>query len=300
MIRSMRENDPKSPDRGVVSWVSPEWLEAHLNDAGLIVIDCRQNSHAYFTEHIPGAIHLHEALLRMHVGSIPLRWIPAGLAQVLFRTLGFEQDSPIVVYSESRPNNASAAAAGDGLEAAFVAYSLARFGCRRMMILDGGLEQWRAEGRSLAQDFGESSSSGFTVEIPIDLFIGYEECVRIKDSTDVVLLDTRPAAWYEAQGPWRRSGHIPGAVNLPATRLLDANNTTLLKPEGEIRTILAGLGITPGKTIICSCGTGRTATSVFLILKWYLGYPDVVMFEGGFTEWVSHTENETVTGKMPQ
>ena len=296
----MTENDLKSPGRGVVSWVSPESLEAHLNDAGLIVMDCRPNSHTYFTGHIPGAIYFHEAQLRMHIGGIPVRWIPAGLAQVLFRTLGFEQDSPVVVYSESRQKNASAAAAGDGLEAAFVAYSLARFGCRRVMILDGGLEQWRAERRLLVQDFGESSPSGFTVEIPIHLFIGYDECVGIKDSPDAVLLDTRPAEWYEGQGPWRRPGHIPGAVSLPATRLLDANNTTLLKPEGEIRTILAELGITPEKTIICSCGTGRTATSVFLILKWYLGYPDVVMFEGGFTEWVSHTENKTITGKMPR
>jgi thiosulfate/3-mercaptopyruvate sulfurtransferase len=296
----MKETDPENPNRGVVSWVTPEWLEAHRKDAGLIITDCRQNSHAYFTEHIPGAIHLNEALLRMHIGGMPVRWIPAGLAQVLFRTLGFEQDSPIVVYSECRPKNASASASGDGLEAAFVAYSLARFGCRRVMILDGGLEQWRAEGRPLAQDSGESSPSGFTVEIQIDLFIGYEECVRIKDSPDVVLSDTRPRSWYEGSGPWRKPGHIPGAVSLPATDLLDPDNPTLLKPEGEIRTILNELGITPEKTIICSCGTGRTAASVFLIIKWYLGYPDVVMYEGGFTEWVSHTENKTVTGKKPR
>ena len=296
----MKDTDPKSPDKGLMRWISPEWLEAHLKDAGLIVIDCRQNSHAYFTEHIPGAIYLNEALLRMHIGRIPLRWIPAGLAQVLFRTLGIEKDSPIVIYSECRPKNSSASYPGDGLEAAFVAYSLTRFGCRCVMILDGGLDKWRAEGRLLVQDFGESSPSDFTVEMPIDLFIGYEECVCIKDHKDVVLLDTRPAAWYEGPSPWRKPGHIPGAVNLPTTHLLDLNNPTLLKPEGKIRTILAQLGITPEKTIICSCGTGRTATSVFLILKWYLGYPNVVMFEGGFTEWVSHAENMTVTGNLPR
>lgn len=296
----MKENDKKSPDRDIIKWVSPEWLYAHLKDAGLIVIDCRQNSHAYFTEHIPGAIYLNEALLRMHIGRIPTRWIPAELAQVLFRNLGLEQDRPIVVYSEFRPKNSSAPVAGDGLEAAFVAYSLARFGCRRVMILDGGLGLWKVKGHPLAQDFGESSPSGFTVEMPIDLFIGYEECVRIKDHNDVVLLDTRPAAWYEGRGPWRKPGHIPGAVNLPSTYLLDPDNPTLLKPEEEIHSVISDLGITPEKTIICSCGTGRTATVVFLILKWYLGYPDVVMFEGGFTEWVSHAENITVTGKMPR
>jgi thiosulfate/3-mercaptopyruvate sulfurtransferase len=296
----MTENNPKIPDQGVVSWISPEWLEAHLNDAGLIVMDCRQNSHVYFTGHIPGAIYVNESLFRMHVGGIPVRWIPAGQAQVLFSNLGCEQNSTIVVYSASRPGNAMGSPAGDGLEAAFVAYSLVRFGCRRVMILDGGFDQWRREGYPVAQDFGISSPSGFTVEVPIDLVIGYEECVRTKDHADVVLLDTRPAAWYEAQGPWRRPGHIPGAVSLPAPRLVDPDNTTLLKPEREIRTLLTDLGITPDKTIICSCGTGRSAVLVFLILKWYLGYPDVVMYEGGFTEWVTFPENATVTGSMPR
>lgn len=284
----------------VISWVSPDWLKAHLNDTGLIIIDCRQSSHAYFTDHLPGAIHLHEALLRMHIGILPVRWIPAELAQALFRTLGLEQDRPIVVYSECTPKSVPPSMFSDGLEAPFVAYSLARFGCRNVMILDGGLDQWRAEHGPLAQDFGKTFPSAFTVEIPIDLFIGLSECVRIKDDPEVMLLDTRPAPWYEGPGPWRRPGHIPGAVNLPAQRLLDPHNTTRLLPETAIRAILMELGITPEKMIICSCGTGRTAALVFLVLKWYLGYPDVVMFEGGFTEWVSVPENPIMIGKLPE
>jgi thiosulfate/3-mercaptopyruvate sulfurtransferase len=288
------------PDNRVISWISPEWLDVHLNDDGLIVLDCRQNSYAYLTEHLPGAVYLNEALLRMHVGRLPVRWITAEAAQILFRTLGINEDHPVVVYSACRKADVPLVSAGDGLEAAFIAYSLVRFGCRRVMILDGGLDQWKAEGRPLTQEYGNTSPSAFTVEVPIDLFIGYEECVRIKDDPDIVLLDTRPAAWYEGQGPWRKSGHIPGAVNLPASRLLVTDTATRLKPEEEIRTILSDLGIMPEKTIICSCGTGRSAAMVFLILKWYLGYPDVVMYEGGFTEWVSHTENLTVTGKTPR
>ncbi|MDO9549691.1 MAG: rhodanese-like domain-containing protein [Methanoregula sp.] len=296
----MKETGRENPDKGVVSWVTPEWLEAHRNDAGLIIIDCRQNSHAYFAGHIPGALHLHEALLRMHVGRMPVRWLPAETAQHLFRTLGLGVDSPIVVYSASRPVNESPVLTGDGLEPGFIAYSLVRFGCRKVMILNGGLEQWCAEGHPLALDYGDAFPSAFTVEIPLDLFIDYEECVRIKNTPDVVLLDTRSAAWYEGQGPWRKPGHIPGAVNLPVKCLLDSHNSTLLKPDGQIRSILSEREITPEKTIICSCGTGRTSTTVFLILKWYLGYPDVVMYEGGFTEWVSHAENKTVTGKKPR
>ncbi len=264
-----------------------------------MIIDCRQNSHDYFTGHIPGAIYLHEGLLRMHIGGIPVRWIPAELAQVLFRTLGLGQDNPIVVYSVHKPAHASAPAAGDGMEAGIIAYSLVRFGCRRVMILDGGLEQWRAEGYPLAQDYGVTVPSPFMVEMPVDLFIGYDECVCIKDDPAVVLLDTRPTAWYEGQGPWRKLAIFPvrSTFRQPPA---GSGNPTLLKPEGMIRAILAGLEISPDKKIVCSCGTGRSAVTVFLILKWYLGYPDVVMYEGGFTEWVSHPENKTVTGKLPR
>lgn len=297
----MKDKELDYQNNRVIRGVSPEWLEAHLQDPGLVVTDCRQNSHAYFTGHIPGAIYLNEALLRMHIGRLPVRWISAEAAQQLFRMLGIGEDSPVVVYTACRQEEASPqASAGDGLEALFIAYSFVRFGCRRVMILDGGLDQWKVEGRPLSQEYGETLPSAFTVEVPIDLFIGYEECVRIKDDPDVVLLDTRPKALYEGQGPWRKPGHIPGAVSLPASCLLDPVNTTWLKPEREIRTILSGLGVMPEKTVICSSGTGRSAATVVLVLKWYLGYPDVVMYEGGFAEWVSHPENKTVTGKTPR
>jgi thiosulfate/3-mercaptopyruvate sulfurtransferase len=80
---------------------------------------------------------------------------------------------------------------------------------------------------------------------------------------------------------------------------MDEKNPTLLKTEDEIREILFSCGATPEKTIICSCGTGRTATVVFLVLKFFLGYPDVLMYEGGFTEWTSYPDNPVITGKSP-
>jgi thiosulfate/3-mercaptopyruvate sulfurtransferase len=286
--------------KNIVTWVNPEWLSDHLDDPGLTIIDCRQQSHAYIHEHVPGAIYVHEGLLRMHIGKFPVKWVSPEMAQVLFSTLGFEQERPVVVYSDTRPHIFSSTATSDGLEQTLVAYSLARFGCRNVMVLDGGLTKWKSENRKLTRDFGSTLPSPFTADVQIGLLIGYEECVRLKDEPDVVLLDTRPLSMYEGQGPWSKPGHIPGAVNLPATQVMDDKNSTLLKPEEEIRTILSLCGITPEKTVICSCGTGRSATAIFLVLKYYLGYPDVLMYEGGFTEWSSFPENPVVTGKYPR
>ena len=296
----MREIISGNPDTRAVTWVTSEWLADNLDDSALTIVDCRQNSHSYFQEHIPGAIHLHEGLLRMHIGKFPVKWISPEVAEVLFSTLGIEQDRPVVVYSGTRPLTTFSTATGDGLEQTLVAYSLARFGCRKVMVLDGGLAKWKAENRKLTQDFGTSRLSPFTVDVQIDFLIGYEECIRLKDDPDALLLDTRPLSMYEGQGPWMKPGHIPGAVNLPATRVMDDKNSTLLKSEEEIREILFSYGITPDKTVICSCGTGRSATAIFLVLKYFLGYPDVLMYEGGFTEWSSIPDNPVVVGKYPR
>jgi thiosulfate/3-mercaptopyruvate sulfurtransferase len=283
----------------MVSWVSTEWLTDHLYDEDFLIVDCRQQSHAYIQEHIPGSIYLHEGLLRMHIGKSPVQWISPDAAHVLFSTLGIEEDHPIVVYSDSIPPGHVSAVSGDGLEQTLVAYTFARFGCRNVMLLDGGLAKWRSGNFPLSDDPGITRPSACTVEMQLDFLVGYEECRRLKDEQDAILLDTRPYLFYTGQGPWPRPGHIPGAVSIPAAQLMHDHNSTLLKPEEEIRDILSSCGITPEKTIICSSGTGRSATAVFLILRYFLGYPDVLMYEAGFTEWVSYPENPVVTGKYP-
>jgi thiosulfate/3-mercaptopyruvate sulfurtransferase len=167
------------------------------------------------------------------------------------------------------------------------------------MLLDGGLAKWRSGNRPLSAEPGITRPSACTIDVQINFLVGYDECCRMKDEQDVILIDTRPTPHYESQGPWAKPGHIPGAVNLPATRLMDEENPTLLRPEEEIRRILSSCGITPEKTVICSSGTGRSATLLFLILRYFLGYPDVLMYEAGFTEWSSIPDNPVVTGKNP-
>jgi thiosulfate/3-mercaptopyruvate sulfurtransferase len=81
---------------------------------------------------------------------------------------------------------------------------------------------------------------------------------------------------------------------------MDDENPRLLKPMDEIGVILAENGVGRDKEIICTCGTGREATNEFLLLRFYLDYPRVRIYEGSFTEWSSHPENETVTGPDPR
>lgn len=81
---------------------------------------------------------------------------------------------------------------------------------------------------------------------------------------------------------------------------MEDRNKKLMKPDDQIQALVRAAGATPDKTIICSCGTGREATNEFLLFRYYLGYENVVLYEGGFTERSSYPGNPTVTGKNPR
>jgi thiosulfate/3-mercaptopyruvate sulfurtransferase len=290
---------PFAKAEGPVKWVSTEWLGAHLEHEQVMIIDCQPNVHEYIKEHIPGARFVSEGIFRAH-SMLPTSWIPPEAVQVTLRAAGLKNDVPVVVYCSRGPLTTCGNFIGDGLEQTMLAYSLARFGHKKVYVLDGGLEKWKAENRPVTQKFPALKSSDFRAEIQKDFIMGIDELKAVKDHPDHILLDARPAAVYEGQGPWSRPGHIPGAVSIPWVTLMNPDNRMLLKPDQELQTLITEKGATPDKTIITSCGTGREATNEFILFKFYLGYPKVKLYEGGFTEWSADPANPAVTGKNPR
>jgi thiosulfate/3-mercaptopyruvate sulfurtransferase len=283
-------------DSGPVKWITTEWLGKHIKEKKLTIIDTQPNVHDYIFEHIPGAVYMNENLLRVPKNGLPAQYVPAESMQAIIQRLGIKADAALVVYT----GKGAVKGWGDGLEQTMVAYSLTRFGHKNIYILDGGLDKWKKEDRPLTKEFPRLDESDFKPEIDDALFIGYEEFKRKKDEAGVIVLDARPAEVYEGQGPWRKPGHIPGAINLPWKELMTSDNTCLLKQDKEINRVIEKRGIDRDKLIICSCGTGREATNEFTLFKWYLGFPHVKIYEGSFTEWTSYPDNPTVTGKSPR
>jgi len=291
---------PYPPGKGEVKWVSTEWLQNHLSDKGLTILDSQPNIHDYIQGHIPGALFMEENLLRAYGKTRPGVWIPPDWAERLFSRLGLHPDRPVVVCSSRGPISACATFIGDGLEQTMVAYTLARYGHRNVLILDGGVDKWKTENRPLDRIFPKVMESPFKADLRKEFYVEYDEFRAMKDRPDVMLLDARPPPVYEGQGPWIRAGHISGAVNLPWKSLFADANKKLLKPDAEIASILSEKVVSREKTVICSCGTGREATAEFTLFKWYLQFPKVRIYEGSFTEWTSYPDNPTVTGKNPR
>ncbi len=281
---------------GTVKWVSTDWLSENLKKQEMAILDVQPNIHDYIEQHIPGAIYLNEGLLRTYIDGMLGRYVTPDIIQPILRYAGLKLGIPVVVYT----GTGAAKGWGDGLEQTMMAYSLARFGHDCIYVLDGGLDKWKGEGKPLTKEFPKTVTSDFTVRVQSDFCIQYEEFKAAKDREDVMVLDARPPEVYEGQSYWVKPGHIPGAVNVPWASLMTDKNKSLLKPDGGISAILTANKVTPEKTIICTCGTGREATNEFILFKWYFNYPSVKIYEGSFTEWTAYPENPTVTGKNPR
>ncbi len=290
---------PYPPGGGTVSWVSTAWLEEHLEDPNLQILDIQPNVHDYISAHIPGAMYVNENLFRIHQ-KIPNFWMPPEQVQSILRGIGIRKDLPAIVYTSYGPLSACTKFIGDGLEQTMVAYTLARYGHNKIYLLDGGLIKWQQEHRSVNQVFPTARPSDFIVDLQKNLFIGYDEFRALKDRESITLIDARPSPMYEGKGPWPKPGHIPGAISIPWPSLMEDTNKTLLKPENQVRRMMAEKGVTGEKEILIYCGTGREATNEYIFLKWFLGLSRVRLYEGSFTEWSAHAENPTVTGKNPR
>lgn len=280
---------------GVVRLVSTEWLASHLKDANLIIVDAQTDVYDYLGQHIPGAVHLSDQTLRAPDHGMPVRYLAPQAAEMLFNRVGLSNDAPVVVYT----GKGAISGTGDGLGQTMVAYTLARFGQGRVYVLDGGLDKWTAEKRPVTKEFPKIKEGSFKAA-ERDCHVTTDQLKELMTRDDVIILDARPAKAYEGQAAWVKAGHIPGAISLPWKSLMADDNPTLLKSDQEIAEILKKHNITPDKTIVTYCGTGREATNPFLLIKCYLGFPNVKLYEGSFTEWSADPDNPTVVGPNPK
>jgi len=217
------------------------------------------------------------------------------MAQEILQTVGVSEGKQVVVYTQTNPNLPT----GDGVPQGMIAYSLARNGHSRILLLDGGLEAWIRDARKLGTKYSATKKGDFKALPRKDLTIKYSDFLRIKDDDDVVHIDSRSSAQYQGKSPWPKEGHIPGAINIPWSEMFSKDNLTKLRPKRGLVKLFAQHGITREKKVVCHCGSGRKAAAQLVVLKWFLGYPNVRLFEGSLTEWCAHEGNETSIGPSP-
>lgn len=261
-----------SPAPAAQLLVDSAWLEAHLNDANLRVVDMVSERKTYRQGHIPGAVYLSVDDVRAKVREGGYRLPTEAEAARLFGDLGIGPDTHVVIYDDS----------GD-LDAARLFFTLDVYGHREVSLLDGGIQAWR-RGKKAETAVVPSVARTDYHPARVGERVASAEWVRDRlNDPAVALLDARSPDEYRGKDVRaRRGGHIPGAVNVEWQENLRPDGT--FKPVAELRAMYAAKAVTPDKTVVTYCQTHHRAAHSYFVLR-LLGYPRLVGYDRSWSEW---------------
>lgn len=273
--------------------VSPQWLEQRLGQPGLSIVDGSwylpaQNRDAkaeYDAAHIPGAIFFDQDHV-VEPGSTLPHTLPKPEHFAQFAgSMGIKQTDTIVVYD------------GPGFfSAPRVWWMFRTMGARDVYVLDGGVDGWKADGRKVTAEPTKTAPCLFETDFDARRVASLDDMRAIVDSGSAQVADARPKGRFTGDDPepraGMRSGHMPGARNVPASAL--SRNGRLL-PVDELRAVLEQSGVDLAKPVVTSCGSGVTAAVVSLALA-SVGHDDNRLYDGSWTEWGGRDDTPVVTG----
>jgi thiosulfate/3-mercaptopyruvate sulfurtransferase len=171
------------------------------------------------------------------------------------------------------------------------------FGHDDVVVLDGGLPKWEAEGRPLEAGESPPKQAKFKAAFRPGLVRSVEQMLANQKKHAELVVDARPAGRFAGTAPEPRpgipSGHMPGSVNMPVELVVDAKTGCVL-PAEAIAANFDKLGIALGKPVVTTCGSGVAACTISLGL-YLLGQKDVPVYDGSWSEWGGRDDTEKRT-----
>ena len=264
--------------------VSTEWLAEHLKDANVKLLDATFKlpgvlplpKDDYLAAHIPGAVYFDVDAVSDHSNPLPHMFPSAEQFGRDIGALGVSNADTVVIYD-----------AGGWVAAPRAWWMFLSYGHRDVRILNGGLKKWRAEGRAVESGEVTAKPATFKANYDARRVRSIEQMIANVASRAEQVIDARAADRFEGRAveprPGIRSGHIPGALNLPYNNLFDAATGTM-KPLDELKKAFAGAGVDTAKPIVTSCGSGVSAAVLTLAL-YRLGVRGTALYDGSWAEW---------------
>jgi thiosulfate/3-mercaptopyruvate sulfurtransferase len=268
--------------------VSTQWLADHLGAPDVRIVDAsmymaaagRDAKAEYAAAHIPQAHFVDIDAISDPVSPLPHMLPPTEMFASRMRKLGLGDGLRIIVYD------------GAGLySAARVWWMFRTMGHDDVAVLDGGFPKWVAEGRPVTDEVPQPRDRHLTARLNHTRVRNVDQVLANITQGREQLLDARSAKRFHAQEPEPRAGlrggHVPGAINMPYTDLLNSDGT--LRSGEELSAIFAAKGVSMSKPVTVMCGSGVTAAIVNLALE-LIGHRQVAVYDGSWTEWGGRTE----------
>jgi thiosulfate/3-mercaptopyruvate sulfurtransferase len=259
-------------------FIDTDWVEK--NRAEVVILDARQ-APLYLLGHIEGAFTVPRSEFLDKRGGVKSLVPTTSAFESLMEKFGITPDTTVVTYAED--NNPYAAR---------LAWTLRYHGHKNVLVLDGGYDKWVKEGRPTAiMPTMAATPSTYRVSSPGKARAEADYVLTRLGNPGVVVWDTRtPEEYNGSKVRADRGGHIPGATHLNWTELQhEVNGVKVLKPETEIRALLAEYGITPEREIVAHCQTGIRSSYATLVLQ-ALGYDKVKNYDGSWIEWANNPD----------
>jgi thiosulfate/3-mercaptopyruvate sulfurtransferase len=272
--------------------VDAGWVEAHLDDPSIVLVEVDEDTAAYDKNHIRGAVRLdwkkdlQDPVRRDFIGKDQF--------EALLSERGIGNDDTIVLYGGN--NN---------WFAAYAYWYFKLYGHGDVRLLDGGRKKWELDSRELVDDTVSRPATTYTAQEQdrsirafrdeVEAAIGQKNLVDVRSPDEFAGRLLAPAHLPQEQS--QRPGHIPTARNIPWSQA--ANDDGTFKSDAELGTLYGDKGVDLAKDTIAYCRIGERSAHTWFVLHELLGQPNVKNYDGSWTEWGSLVGVPIAIGEKP-
>ncbi|QIS17490.1 sulfurtransferase [Nocardia terpenica] len=260
--------------------VSADWVEENLHTPGVVVVEVDEDTSAYDTGHIEGAVKLDWK----NDLQDPVRrdFVNREQFSDLLSARGIGNDDTVILYGGN--NN---------WFAAYAYWYFRLYGHQKVQLLDGGRKKWELDGRPLSKDAVSRPTTAYKAaeqDVSIRAFrdevihaIGTKNLVDVRSPDEFSGKILAPAHLPQEQS--QRPGHIPGAINVPWSKA--ANEDGTFKSDAELAELYKEAGLNGEKETIAYCRIGERSSHTWFVLRELLGHKNVKNYDGSWTEYGS-------------
>ena len=262
------------------SLVTAQWVEDHLGEDGIVLIEVDEDTTAYDKGHIQGAIKLDWTTDLQD--QVRRDFVNKAQFGALLSERGVANDDTVVLYGGN--NN---------WFAAYAYWYFTLYGHQDVRLMDGGRKKWELDSRELTDEPVQRAATSYTAseqDRSIRAFrddaiaaIGVQNLVDVRSPDEYAGRLLAPAHLPQEQA--QRAGHVPTSINVPWSK--NANDDGTFRSEDELKALYADAGIDDEKDTIALCRIGERSSLTWFVLKELLGHQNVKNYDGSWTEYGS-------------